>query len=142
MVFGAIRLKEVLSVDFTDFSYSAFASHAWSVVEAGVAIIVVCSIHLRPIFDRVFRRLITSLRSTGRAASSAPLSKESNSKGQNSRASRGHPNFEMWPLAMEPQTSVVGSAPHSEGDTDIGEPLEAVDSKNRIWVKTEFTQHG
>ncbi|KAF9887525.1 hypothetical protein FE257_010103 [Aspergillus nanangensis] len=137
IIFGAVRLKEVLSVDFTDFSFSAFASHAWSVAEAGVAIIVACSVHLRPVFDRLFSGLISSLRSSRRRGSTAPLSRKTNSKVQaNSNPSRPYPDFEMWPVTADPQTSVVGSTPRSDDDVS-----EDNSSNKQIWVRTEFTAH-
>lgn len=61
MVFGAIRLAAVTSVNFTDFSYSARMSHIWSVAENGVAVALVVSSSpfLRPLFDRVFKNVLT-----------------------------------------------------------------------------------
>lgn len=45
-MFGAVRLSAVVSVDFTDCSYSARMAHASSVSENAIAIIVACSLFL------------------------------------------------------------------------------------------------
>ncbi|KAK7980162.1 phosphoglycerate mutase-like protein [Apiospora arundinis] len=60
LVFAAVRLYTVMNVDFTDMSYSAVNTTTYSAVEPAIAIIVSCSPTLRPVFDRVFGRVLST----------------------------------------------------------------------------------
>ncbi|KAF9872095.1 integral membrane protein [Colletotrichum karsti] len=64
IVFGALRLASVFAVDFLDFSYTSPTAMIWASAEVGVALMVSSSPILRPVFDRVFGRFISTLRSS------------------------------------------------------------------------------
>ncbi|KAK8073398.1 hypothetical protein PG994_004297 [Apiospora phragmitis] len=65
LIFASVRLYNVLYLDFTDVSYSAVEANIYAVVEPGVAIIVSCSPILRPLFDNVFGRQVSSNAKSG-----------------------------------------------------------------------------
>ncbi|ORY58542.1 uncharacterized protein BCR38DRAFT_400322 [Pseudomassariella vexata] len=58
MIFGAVRLYEVLQVEFTDTAYTAVNVTTYSAVECGVAIIVSSSPLLKPVSDKMFGRFL------------------------------------------------------------------------------------
>ncbi|KAJ4417303.1 hypothetical protein N0V82_006247 [Gnomoniopsis sp. IMI 355080] len=60
IVFSAIRLASIRTVDFDDFSYTVPMVMIWTTAENGVIIIVASSALLRPVFDKMLGRL-TSL---------------------------------------------------------------------------------
>ncbi|KAI0595078.1 hypothetical protein F4775DRAFT_571343 [Biscogniauxia sp. FL1348] len=63
ITFAVLRLMSFKTLDFTDFAYTVPEVILWTYAEVGVVILVACSPLLRPIFDRVFRRFISSARS-------------------------------------------------------------------------------
>ena len=66
IIFGGLRLKSIYDVDFTDFTYTSPVAITWAAAEIGVALIISSSPVLRPVFDLVFGRFISSIRSSGR----------------------------------------------------------------------------
>ncbi|OHE94570.1 integral membrane protein [Colletotrichum orchidophilum] len=74
MIFAAIRLKNVLSMDFTDVTYSQVGVVLMGTLEPGVAIIVSSSPLLKPIFDATFGRFWTLRGSTARSGGSGAAS--------------------------------------------------------------------
>lgn len=57
IVFSAIRLASLKTVDFDDFSYTVPKVMIWTTAENGVIIIVASSALLRPVFDKMIGRL-------------------------------------------------------------------------------------
>ncbi|KAK1762011.1 hypothetical protein QBC33DRAFT_552908 [Phialemonium atrogriseum] len=62
LVFSILRLLSLRSIDFDNFSYSVTGVIIWTYAETGVVILVACSPLLRPIFDKIFRRFLSSAR--------------------------------------------------------------------------------
>lgn len=67
VVFSAVRLVSLTTVDFADFSYTVPRVMIWTTAENGVIIIVASSALLRPVFDRLFDRLASLSGSRGPA---------------------------------------------------------------------------
>lgn len=63
VVFAVLRLLSLRDLDFDDFSYTVPSVVTWTAAETGVVILVACSPLLRPIFDKLFRRFLSSGRS-------------------------------------------------------------------------------
>lgn len=59
IVFSAIRLASLRTVDFDDFSYTVPVVMIWTTAENGVIIIVASSALLRPVFDKMLGRLVS-----------------------------------------------------------------------------------
>lgn len=57
VVFSAIRLVSLRTVEFDDFSYTVPMVMIWTTAENGVIIIVASSALLRPVFDKMLGRL-------------------------------------------------------------------------------------
>ncbi|KAK1637317.1 integral membrane protein [Colletotrichum phormii] len=70
MIFAALRLKNVLTMDFTDVTYSQVGVVLMGTLEPGVAIIVSSSFLLKPLFDATVGRF-WSLRGGGAGPASA-----------------------------------------------------------------------
>jgi hypothetical protein len=64
MAMGAVRMSGIFTIDFSDFTYAATQTSIWSVSEIGTAIVVASSPMIRPIFDKIFHSLSSSIRST------------------------------------------------------------------------------
>ncbi|KAH7136725.1 hypothetical protein B0J13DRAFT_625367 [Dactylonectria estremocensis] len=64
VIFAIIRLISLRKIDFDDFSYSVPEVITWTYAECGVVILVACSPLLRPIFDKLFRRFLSSAKRT------------------------------------------------------------------------------
>ncbi|KAL0932859.1 uncharacterized protein CTRU02_211822 [Colletotrichum truncatum] len=64
IVFGSLRLASIFAVDFLDFSFTSPTAMIWASAEIGVALMVSSSPVLRPVFDRIFGRFISTLRSS------------------------------------------------------------------------------
>ncbi|KAK7707030.1 hypothetical protein SLS64_007239 [Diaporthe eres] len=74
IAFSAVRLTSLNSIDFEDFSYTVIPVMTWTTAEAGVAILVASSALLRPVFDKLFHRILSlsSERNPGPSDASAP----------------------------------------------------------------------
>ncbi|ROW02581.1 hypothetical protein VPNG_07892 [Cytospora leucostoma] len=59
IIFSAIRLRSLNAVDFDDFAYTIIPAMTWTTAESGVAILVASSALLRPVFDKVFRGIMS-----------------------------------------------------------------------------------
>lgn len=59
IAFSAVRLTSLNSIDFEDFSYTVIPVMTWTTAEAGVAILVASSALLRPVFDKLFHRILS-----------------------------------------------------------------------------------
>lgn len=59
IAFSAVRLTSLNSIDFDDFSYTVIPVMTWTTAEAGVAILVASSALLRPVFDKLFHRILS-----------------------------------------------------------------------------------
>ncbi|KAF7550135.1 hypothetical protein G7Z17_g5908 [Cylindrodendrum hubeiense] len=64
VIFAIVRLISLRKIDFDDFSYSVPEVITWTYAECGVVILVACSPLLRPIFDKLFRRFLSSAKRT------------------------------------------------------------------------------
>lgn len=60
MICAAVRVYELVHIDYTDVTYAAMDATILANLESGVAIIVSCSPIMRPLFDRVFGRSIST----------------------------------------------------------------------------------
>lgn len=67
MVFGALRLYYILIMDFTDVTASQLPVIIMGTIEPGVAIMVSCSPLLKPVFDAIFRYVLSCLSITTRS---------------------------------------------------------------------------
>lgn len=74
IAFSAVRLTSLNSIDFEDFSYTVIPVMTWTTAEAGVAILVASSALLRPVFDKMFHRILSlsSEKTPGPSDHSAP----------------------------------------------------------------------
>lgn len=63
VIFAVLRLLSLRNLDFEDFAYTVPSVVTWTAAETGVVILVACSPLLRPIFDKLFRRFLSSARS-------------------------------------------------------------------------------
>lgn len=74
IAFSAVRLTSLNSIDFEDFSYTVIPVMTWTTAEAGVAILVASSALLRPVFDKLFHRILSlsSEKTPGPSDGSAP----------------------------------------------------------------------
>ncbi|KAI5925280.1 hypothetical protein F4810DRAFT_659796 [Camillea tinctor] len=63
ITFAVLRLMSFKTLDFTDFAYTVPTVILWTYAEVGVVILVACSPLLRPIFDKVFQRFMSTVRS-------------------------------------------------------------------------------
>lgn len=70
VVFSAIRLASLRTVDFDDFSYTVPMVMIWTTAENGVIIIVASSALLRPVFDKMLGRLASLSGSRNRPGNS------------------------------------------------------------------------
>ncbi|KAF6790390.1 integral membrane protein [Colletotrichum sojae] len=165
IVFGGLRLASVFTVDFLDFSYTSPNAMTWSSAEMGVALMVSSSPILRPVFDRVFGRFISTLRSSanrtdphskyynGAAKSGAtgPRTLISASK-HPSRAPDGFmamsdsdENLEMSAMdakGMPARRSKSGGRRSEYGRSDLESGNDGRDdaSTDKIYVRTEIVQ--
>ncbi|POS74512.1 integral membrane protein [Diaporthe helianthi] len=73
IAFSAVRLTSLNSIDFEDFSYTVIPVMTWTTAEAGVAILVASSALLRPVFDKLFHRILSlsSYKTPGASGGSA-----------------------------------------------------------------------
>jgi hypothetical protein len=62
MIFGSVRVAIILDVSFKDFTFTGKTLHIITTAEAAVSIMVASSPMLRPIFDRLWRTSISTLR--------------------------------------------------------------------------------
>ncbi|TEA15717.1 Satratoxin biosynthesis SC1 cluster protein 4 [Colletotrichum sidae] len=167
IVFGALRLASVYAVDFNDFSFTSPTAMIWTSAEMGVALMVSSSPILRPVFDRVFGRFISTLRSS--AGRTDPNSKYYSGVGGKSgptgprtmiSAAKHHPprgaggfmamsdsdeNLEMGSIHAK-DSALVGRKKsgqrrsHYDG-VDMGGHVPPDDaSTDKIFVKTEIVQ--
>ena len=60
MIFAVLRLLSLRSLDFGDFSYTVPPVITWTYAETGVVILVACSPLLRPVFDKLFGRMLST----------------------------------------------------------------------------------
>ncbi|KAJ0166102.1 hypothetical protein CTA2_8648 [Colletotrichum tanaceti] len=75
MIFGALRLKNVLTMDFTDVTYSQVGVVLMGTLEPGVAIIVSSSPLLKPIFDATVGRFWSLRGATTKSATGGGTAK-------------------------------------------------------------------
>ncbi|GKT46701.1 satratoxin biosynthesis SC1 cluster protein 4 [Colletotrichum spaethianum] len=75
MVFGALRLKNVLTMDFTDVTYSQVGVVFMGTLEPGVAIIVSSSPLLKPVFDATIGRFWSLRGSTAKSTTGGGAAK-------------------------------------------------------------------
>lgn len=61
MIAGGMRMGTIFTINFADFSYDGRITHMWAITEPCVAIMVASSPMLRPLFDRVFRIVLSSV---------------------------------------------------------------------------------
>lgn len=59
IIFSVIRLTSLNAIDFDDFSYTVVPVMIWTCAECGIAILVASSALLRPVFDKVFHRILS-----------------------------------------------------------------------------------
>ncbi|KXH40966.1 integral membrane protein [Colletotrichum salicis] len=164
IVFGALRLASVFSVDFLDFSYTSPNAMVWSSAEMGVALMVSSSPILRPVFDRIFGRFISTLRSSadrtnphaknynsGKSGATGPRTLISASK-HHSRGADGfmvmtdsEENLEMDDMHRKTGTKALGGRKASHRRSEFGEAqggrvLREDESMDKIFVRTEIVQ--
>ncbi|GJC95772.1 integral membrane protein [Colletotrichum higginsianum] len=75
MIFGALRLKNVLTMDFTDVTYSQVGVVLMGTLEPGIAIIVSSSPLLKPIFDATVGRFWSLRGATTKSATGGGTAK-------------------------------------------------------------------
>lgn len=83
IIFSVIRLKSLNSIDFDDFSWTVVPVMTWTAAENAILIMVASSALLRPVFDKMFGRLL-SLASRNRLETG-----DQDPYGQNSRSGLG-----------------------------------------------------
>ncbi|KAK8107070.1 uncharacterized protein PG998_009083, partial [Apiospora kogelbergensis] len=122
LVFAAIRLYTVMNVDFADMSYSAVNTTTYSAVEPAIAIIVSCSPTLRPLFDRVFGRVLSTFtKSSGQAGTG-----KSNAKNDVTLETFGRTNRKLnnknkrKDMTTEGFTAIDDDEHDSDGQTQLG----------------------
>lgn len=59
VVFSVVRLRSLKSIDFDDFSWTVVPVMTWTTAENAVLIMVASSALLRPVFDKLFGRLLS-----------------------------------------------------------------------------------
>ncbi|KAK1471789.1 integral membrane protein [Colletotrichum cuscutae] len=164
IIFGALRLASVFSVDFLDFSFTSPNAMVWSSAEMGVALMVSSSPILRPVFDRIFGRFISTLRSSadrtnphakyyngGNSGATGPRTFISASK-PHSRGAGGfmvmtdsEENLEMDDMHKETDSKVIGGRKASHKRSEFGEmqggrAMRDDESTDKIFVRTEIVQ--
>ncbi|KAI3542584.1 integral membrane protein [Colletotrichum filicis] len=164
IIFGALRLASVFSVDFLDFSFTSPNAMVWSSAEMGVALMVSSSPILRPVFDRIFGRFISTLRSSadrtnphakyyngGKSGATGPRTFISASK-PHSRGAGGfmvmtdsEENLEMDDMHKETDSKVIGGRKASHRRSEFGEmqggrAMRDDESTDKIFVRTEIVQ--
>jgi hypothetical protein len=60
VIFAVLRLLSLRNLDFEDFSYTVPSVITWTYAETGVIILVACSSLLRPVFDQLFKKLLST----------------------------------------------------------------------------------
>lgn len=83
IIFSVIRLRSLNEIDFDDFSYTVPPVMTWTAAENAILILVASSALLRPVFDKMFGRLL-SLTSRNRLGTG-----DKYAYGQNSRSGLG-----------------------------------------------------
>ncbi|KAK7446482.1 integral membrane protein [Colletotrichum acutatum] len=164
IVFGALRLASVFSVDFLDFSFTSPNAMVWSSAEMGVALMISSSPILRPVFDRIFGRFISTLRSSadrtnphakyyngGKSGATGPRTFISASK-PHSRGADGfmvmtdsEENLEMDNMRGETDRKALGGRKASRRRSEFGEMqggrnMRDDESTDKIFVRTEILQ--
>lgn len=59
IIFSVIRLRSLNTIDFDDFAYTVVSVMTWTTAEVGVIIMVASSALLRPVFDKLFHRVLS-----------------------------------------------------------------------------------
>ncbi|KAI3393495.1 hypothetical protein diail_4216 [Diaporthe ilicicola] len=123
IAFSAVRLRSLNSIDFDDFSYTVIPVMTWTTAEAGVAILVASSALLRPVFDKLFHRILSlsSEKTPGPSDASVPyMSSQSRMNGKQRRefvnVGDSEESFELE--TRGPRTEIQVGARRSKGTLD------------------------
>ncbi|KAK2606944.1 hypothetical protein N8I77_005663 [Diaporthe amygdali] len=123
IAFSAVRLTSLNSINFDDFSYTVIPVMTWTTAEAGVAILVASSALLRPVFDKMFHRILSlsSGKTPGPSNASAPyMSSQSRINGKQRRefvnVGDSEESFELE--ARGPRTEIQVGSRRSKGTLD------------------------
>lgn len=91
IIFSAIRLRSLHAINFADFSFTILPVMTWTTAEVGVTIMVASSALLRPVFDKLFHRML-SLSGSSRHHPLGPSNQYSKSPSNKVGSSRVHMN--------------------------------------------------
>ncbi|KAJ0124662.1 integral membrane protein [Diaporthe amygdali] len=123
IAFSTVRLTSLNSINFDDFSYTVIPVMTWTTAEAGVAILVASSALLRPVFDKMFHRILSlsSGKTPGPSNASAPyMSSQSRINGKQRRefvnVGDSEESFELE--ARGPRTEIQVGSRRSKGTLD------------------------
>ncbi|KAI9760262.1 MAG: hypothetical protein M4579_001776 [Chaenotheca gracillima] len=110
IIIGILRVVALVTIDFSDFSYSAKGIFIWSDLEPGIGIVVACGPLLRPLFEKIFPA----------AAAAIGRHTHTNNKGNHSHDGGPHDtkNFNRLDdgeVPLKPMTGINSSMVTSEG---------------------------
>lgn len=140
-IISVLRMKSLLTVSYTDITYSVVDALIWSMLEPALGIALACMPIIRPLFSKIFPDRLTSRSKSKTSSKNSMLAPKGDAK--NFQRIQDQSGYALGPLRPDNMTSTYDTHLKShqediESQTSLRSESELVLPASRIKVKSDW----